>query len=203
MSLGSPYSPRAVGRQGERLSTGQGGFAKLFSTSGVISKQGVIMLMECQCASNPFLCTMPVLSVFMVHSSILVILGHMDEYLNFQAGIFPVSGDVVGMLRRRTKWFWPQLWCRAAGRLWQTLPWWFKLSVSHCPSHAGVGGCCSAEESLEGEMLVHSQKTGIVFLVISCREQSERHPLTLLPAALALPWEAPVRRAEKMLVQDR
>lgn len=52
-------------------------------------------------------------------------------------------------------------------------------------------------------MLVQIQKTGIVFWVISLCEQRGRHPLTVLPAALALPWEAPVRRPEKMLVQDR
>lgn len=32
-------------------------------------------------------------SVFMVHSFSLVILEHVDQYLNFQAGIFPMSGD--------------------------------------------------------------------------------------------------------------
>lgn len=42
--------------------------------------------MECQCASDPFLCPMPVLPVFMVHSFILVILEHVDGY-------FPTSGS--------------------------------------------------------------------------------------------------------------
>lgn len=72
-----------------------------------------------------------------------------------------------------------------------------------CLSRAGVGGRCSAEESVEGEMLVQIQKTSVVFWVISRCEQSGRHPLTPLPADLALPWEAPVRRAEKIFVQDR
>lgn len=52
-------------------------------------------------------------------------------------------------------------------------------------------------------MLVQIQKTSVVFWVISRCEQSGRHPLTPLPADLALPWEAPVRRAEKIFVQDR
>lgn len=55
---------------------------------------------------------------------------------------------------------------------------------------------------MKGEMLVQIQKTGIVFWVISCCEQSGRHLLTPLPADLDLPWEASVRRAE-MFVQDR
>lgn len=55
------------------------------------------------------------------------------------------------------------LWCR----LWQSLPWWCKVSGTHCPSHAGVGGRCSAEESVQGEMLLQIPKTGIVFWVIS------------------------------------
>lgn len=149
--------------------------------------------MECHCASDPFLCMMPVLSVVTVHYFILVILERVDEYLNFQAGIFPCQVMlVVGMLRDRTE-------CRVAGRLWQSLPWWYKLSVTPCPSHAGVGGLCSAE-SLEGEMLLQIQNTGIAFWVISHCEQRGRHPLTLLPAALLCCGKL---QSEEMLVQDR
>lgn len=36
--------------------------------------------------------------------------------------------DVQGQDR-----FWPQFWCRVGDRLWQSLLWWYKLSVTHCP----------------------------------------------------------------------
>lgn len=102
--------------------------------------------MECQCASDPFLCMMPVLPVFMVHSFILVTLERGDEYLISKQEFFSCEVMLlVGMLRERT-----ELWCRVADRLWQALPWWHQLPVGLCPSRAGVGGCCSGEHIREG-----------------------------------------------------